>query len=178
VIECERERGERSGGRKIGQRWGARQQMGVWEKGHVSARAKALEIAGAGRRESTRLSHKQKRELVWRVSQRRANASASRTGKVQLFGKNVSRGRPFAWYAQGKNKRKCMRRNTLHACRPRIRAIRHRPVARRSSRALWQVFVSTRPSKTDPSGMQNTRFNPSHPEREWNKVLLPRSKRN
>jgi len=31
----------------------------------MSARVKALEIAGAGRRESTRLSHKKKRELVW-----------------------------------------------------------------------------------------------------------------
>jgi len=48
-------------------------------KGHM-----ALEIAGAGKRENTRLSQKKKRELVWRVRQRMANASASRTGTVQM----------------------------------------------------------------------------------------------
>jgi len=32
-------------------------------------------------------------------------------------------------------------------------------------------------AKTDPSGIHHARLNPSYPKREWNKVLLPRSKR-
>ena len=39
---------------------------------------------------------------------------------------------------RAKTKQECMGRNTLHACRPRICAVRHRPVARRSSRAPWR----------------------------------------
>jgi len=39
-----------------------------------------------------------------------------------------------------------------------------------------QAFMSNRP-RLNPSGIHNT-LNHSHPVREWNKVLLPGSKRN
>jgi len=65
----------------------------------------ALEIAGAGKRENTRLSQKKKRELVWRVRQRMANASASRTGTVQMDRISPEVASLYgAWHAQGQKK--------------------------------------------------------------------------
>jgi len=39
---------------------------------------------------------------------------------------------------RAKKKQECMTKNTMNARRPCIRAVRHRPVARRSSRAPWR----------------------------------------
>jgi len=71
------------------------------------------------------------------VRQRRANASAGRTGKVKLDGTSPEVASLYgAWYALGKNKTGM--HGEKHLARPRICAVRHRPVARRSSRAPWR----------------------------------------
>ena len=100
---------------------------GVWEKGHMSARAKESQIEGGGNRESAELSHKKKQDWVWQVprgKQQRENTSASRTVKNASTEVASLSG---AWYAQGKKKRVYLMRNTLHACRPRVSAVRDRP---------------------------------------------------